>query len=668
MTFAAIQQLQASDKFLLVRANPSRWINDDLTVDTGTVYTATFTYPISEVKENGTALSLVTGSPASGEYSYDEDNNLLTVHLSAAPSASNAIVLRYFTFFTTSRVRVVTEDPEVSSDPLREWEPRILKSPSVEQDASNVLDGYLDISSSSMELINNEQELQQYFGDNDSWFNAPITMWHCLNSVDNIQKIFEGKIIAASLSRKSLVLSMQDKLRPLKDPALMGDSVAYFSKADFANVDPNREGLPIPFIFGSASRYKLLVDSATSYGGYKLDPDTLYDATCTNFSTTISTSTNREYGVCRVATAGFLDFSFTPSAINSAPADYQVLTGTVNEIAKFRIGDTFIDSSSNPHRVLDVGSTTITITKLTVFSGSVSANNCPSIVITTGGNDYYLLYSRDYTATVTATSGGNKYLKITLVNNFEATFGISALDPQISRIRYRVRPAGSQLHGDVMDTILSAAGLGVDATAIAAANAVLPVNAAFSIPQFDETDHGEYYKYIQLILKSAFGFIYLNNSGNIGYELFATPTSTDQRTDTDIEEDTFNINLQYQDIVTQIIGYNPHASSIEYPNSAASASSVKAQYLHGVNRATRYRHILENFSTRVSDILDVLSNRRATYEFSSKQLDYDSEIGDDVELSKNNLLGNDSARDVKILGLNKRVNKTIIKAIDLLEL
>jgi hypothetical protein len=472
-----------------------------------------------------------------------------------------------------------------------------------------------------------------------------------------------------ALSRTSLDISIQDSLSALDNPALMGDTVAYFNKDNFTNVSPTQENLPIPFIFGTASRFDLLLDSSTSFVGNRLDPNSMLQAICISYSSTIATNTNRQWGLCRISSAGVSNFGFTPSGINSSPTDYQILTGTSGQISKLKIGATFQDTAGGFHRVLGRSATTLTITKSTGFSGSVLTNSCPALVLVKDNENYYLKYGRDYTAAVTTTDGGNRFITCTLTNNFEANFSINPIDPSLDKLHYVVYPEfDSQKHGTVLELILTKMGLSIDVTSVSTANSSLPVNVNFSIPSVFESDFGKYYKYLGDLLSSTFGYIFLNNSEEIEYKLFESLSSGLVVTDTDILENTFSINLEYGDIVTGIVAYNPNCSNLEFTGASYTVKSDKAEKLHGINRVTKFIHVLEDISTRLGVILSVRSNRIATYTFQTKQVNYLSEIGDTVSLQKSNLLAQESTRNVIILGLNKSVNKTIIRALDLLNI
>jgi hypothetical protein len=126
--------------------------------------------------------------------------------------------------------------------------------------------------------------------------------------------------------------------------------------------------------------------------------------------------------------------------------------------------------------------------------------------------------------------------------------------------------------------------------------------------------------------------------------------------------------MNYQDIVTQLIGYNPHYSSNEVTSLAATPSvtevSNKAIYLHGINNTARFRHILEDMSSRLSDIMNFRSERLVIYNFSTATVNLDSLIGDDFKLEKTGLLGDDTSRIVTLIKVGKNTNSVSISAVD----
>ena len=678
--FSTLKYNQATDKFNLVRIEPARFVNDDLTAIGGGKYTITLTgFSVSQVKENDTSLTLSTTGPLIGEYTYDESTSLLTIFPNAAPSTSNAIVVFYYLFYTSGTGSVVTEDPENSATSLRNYEPRISTDPVIENSIKNVLQGILTINGSNLSLINNSGDLNKYLSENDSWYNKQIKIWACIDSTENIQKIFEGSISSVSINMNNVQLNIVDEMAKFDVPAFMGDdkSETYITKDDYTNVYPNALNKAIPFMFGTVSRYTTIPETVTNLTtAQKIDHESLYESVCIDYTTNLTTSTNRTWIACRTSD-GSLDFSCTPSNISNADANFTRIDVTAAQAAKFHIGDTFYvlhGVTNYPVRVYYVDRTNnyIYVTKEAniVTNDTIIANDMPTVVVSERETAYYLLYGRDYTITETATSGSNYIYTINLVNNFEANHaGLTILNPGVNKVLFRMKPdATNAAHGNVLKKLIESVGLTVNAASIAAANVTLSSRCNFSIPQFDETDFYPYYKYIELLLGSTFGCIFLNNSFEIEYKLFDTPSSSSTLTDNDILLDSFNMSMNYQDIVTQLIGYNPHYSSNEVTSLAATPSvtevSNKAIYLHGINNTARFRHILEDMSSRLSDIMNFRSERLVIYNFSTATVNLDSLIGDDFKLEKTGLLGDDTSRIVTLIKVGKNTNSVSISAVD----
>jgi len=678
MTFSSLKTDQSTQKFILARLEPARFVNDLLSLDTGTTYTMNFNFKISKVVEQGVELTEVSSSPSTGEWSIDSDD-LLTVNLNNAVSSSNAVVVFYYLFYTIEKFRVIGIDPETPSTDLQEWEPKIIKSPGIKQTIKNVINGQLSISSSVLSIINDNGDFNQYLTDNDSFYNKKVQVWHCLDDIANIQKGFEGRVTALNVSRTRATLSIKDNLDLLTNPATMGDTEIYYNNDDFTNVHPEKIGVPVRYYFGSVSRYDTIPETVTNLtNAQKLNPELMDEAVCTNYTTDITTSNNRNWTIGRVGSNGTTNLSFSPSSVDNTDANFTRLDTDAATVAKIHIGDTFEITGSGTYRervyYVDRTNNYVYITKQAsvIATDTVQSNDCPSIVITdNSGNYFYCLYGRDYTASNSTTSGGNKLISVTFVNNFETNHaGLTTLDPGVNKVYFKIKPNASyQLHSQVLKEILDKSGITTNAASFTTAGTTFAVNAAFSIPTLREQDYNSYFRYAERICQSTLGYIYLNNSFEIAYELFSAISASDSITDTEIILNSPSYRVEYQDIVTQFIAYNPHYNSNEFVStSSQTSSSNKARYLHDVINVNRYEHVLENYTAKISDQIDLRSERDITYSFKTKGLNFDSEIGDEFNLETNDLPGQESSRGVKIIEIEKSNTETKLLAKDLYNL
>lgn len=674
MTFVALKEQQATRKFELVRVNPARDITTLLVSIGGGKYTYSSNLWINKVELLGVGLSKVSGTPLIGEYSFDEFTKLLTVYPTTAPSSTNPLIAFHYLFFTGEIYRSWYEDPEDDNTSQREWLPRLINSPRVAQDISDVLAGKLSMSITNVEIINDEWDLNQYFTINDSFYLKDVEIWLCLDDETNIQKLFLGLIVSATITREKVALDIKDNFQFLNNPCFMGDndSEVYYQLSNNSLLDPNHNDEARPFILGTCSRYKTINDaSVTLATAQKLDIESLPTAVCTNFSRDLLVTNNRQWGICRTASAGFQDFTHAVTAVDNSDPNFTKFTSSAGDIAKIYIGDTFVMTITMVDyygRVVDVDRVNnfIYTTPIAAATGTptITSNNCPSIVILQNGLKYYLQYGRDYTATVTTSSSGNKILDITFVNDFETPLTMTPLDPSVDVVYYRVRPTILK-HGATIKLLLDKAGMPTNASSFTTADTNYPINVNFSIPNVYETDYENYIKYIEELLSSTFGYIYLNNSFEFAYKLFTTPSSIDEITDAEVLKNSYSLQIEYQDIVTQIITFNPHCNSEEFvAKTGTNLKNIKAGHLHGFFNTTRFMHYLEDITTRLPDILNYRSNRSTRYAFETAVKNLDTELGEDFLLSKDGLLDGET-KAVKIISIDKYTLKTQVIATDL---
>lgn len=342
---------------------------------------------------------------------------------------------------------------------------------------------------------------------------------------------------------------------------------------------------------------------------------------------------------------------------------------------------------------------------LTLNSGDTwSTNSAPAVVLVenSSGKSWPLFYEKHFSTNETTLASGNIYQSITLIDGVEddleyfhqendyllrdypvpETTGYSgdtlagyrpanAINPSDYSIYVRTGAATDNLgHAEVIKEMVEKAGLSTNAASFSTAQSALDVNTSFQIPQFDETDYSSYRKYLELICASTMGVLYANNSFELEYALLSTPSSSNVLDDKKYR--TLSIKIDYQDIVTQLIAYNPHNSSQDALDAAYSpsetVSSDVTRYLHGVRVTRRFRHVLETITARIQDIFDILSKRRAVYRFTTATEHLDAEIGDDFQLESEQLLGASGSKDLKIISLDKSAQDVVVEASDLLDI
>lgn len=681
MTIASEKVALASERFQLVRLNPGRYIEPTIN---GGVYEITLPVILNKIERNGVELTKDTSTPSVNDHWYqNESTGLVQVKLASAPnSTTNILISYYYLFYTGTMFRAIYENPEDSATTVRNWEPRITTYPTLTQSFDNILAGIFTISDTSIEIINEDGQFQEYLTDNDSFYNKDVDIWLCINSVDNIQKIFSGTIRSVQLNQNTVSISVVDRFNSLKQPAYMGDTSdeSYFRLDGFANLDPKDAEKPCPYIVGESSRYETEGFDADISGTvpYQLSVGT--PAVDISYDADFTTSNNRTWGCCRLDT-GLATQSYATAQATTTSGNYILIR--FSSISNVTIGDTFRwTNGGSPYygKVCHVG----TFTHLAVNYNLIVESPNPYLITDTviaypsfgvfiervDGERVYPLYDRDYTVSSTATSGGNVFLSIVFTSNFEANFSlVDPLTPASDVVSFRTSNSVIDSHADIIQRFCEGSGLSINAASFATAYAGLPVKARFHIPNFDEETYKTYLEYAQDVLSSALGYLKLNIDTEVEYHILSAPSSTSVRDNLLMLEQATSATVEYQDIVTQIIAFNPHNGSIQEVSASPSPSetreNVKARRLHGLENVDRFRHVLEEIGSNIDDHMALKSMRKATYAFSTATEDIDTELGDDVQLENKIVLGTSDTQDIKIITIEKSPAKINLVGQDL---
>lgn len=691
--FSTLKNSLESKKFYLLRMNPARSIMNDLTLVSGTTYTHSFiSEALSDIKVNGVSYAKVTGTPAASEYSFDESTKLITITLHdtlANIQASGNIVAFYYLFYSDEHGIYANEDPEDSNTTMRFWEPRINEKPSFEETQSDIVDGFLSIGNTSVTLINDDNDFQRYLTTNDSFSRKQVKIWQCLDDVASIQKYFLGFSVDIKLSSGVVNISFDNAFSAFNDNLYSGSSslASIFNATDYPDVISDSLDNPIYKIYSLSSKTSdartvyTQPTSALSGPSFSLGED-CYKLTNISYNRINSTTNNRTWAACFASTANS-DLSETAAGVVDVSADYGLLAGTafkvtVADSSYYNTGDNVIINSvtGTQRYVLDIFSTT----QIILYApGSSLANGHtmlrPKIsVVQIWDNDddtkvYTLRYGRDYTTS----TGADGVYRITFVNNFEANFAGENITTGLwadAVIGYRAYNHDDLSHGTVLQEIVEKVGLVVDAATIATANAT-SIKTNFSVPYFDQTSFEDANVYLQDLLTSTFGMVYLNGDFEVGYRLFDSISSTDEITEDEIIEGTLSQTIDYKDIITSLKFENAHGSKLPGDSYisidtrySTPVESKAALYLHETQKQKTINFITQDMDDAKVRIEKVLTNRRATLEFSTKGVNFDTLLGDCFNISSGDIIGGVSSILVQAMTIRKRADETTLSTID----
>jgi hypothetical protein len=217
-------------------------------------------------------------------------------------------------------------------------------------------------------------------------------------------------------------------------------------------------------------------------------------------------------------------------------------------------------------------------------------------------------------------------------------------------------------HAEILKRLLEAANLSVNSASFTTADSDLVSDVRFTIPEFDQATFGPYLDYAQRILSSAFGNLAINDSFEIVYKVFDTPSPTLTATEKKILENSLNYTVDYTDIVTQLVATNPYTSDDD-SDTEVNVTYNTGKHLHEVDNVKEYRHVLTDMSTRATDIMKALRNRQTLYSFSTATHLIDSDIGDEVTIDSDQIESGES--DIVITQVRRSGGKVDVKGTDL---
>jgi hypothetical protein len=684
MSISNAKNLFASERFMLVRIEPRRIV--DLVDEGSDIWSATFPYPISKVEINGVALTRVDTLSGDMQFTFNESTGALTIQFDE-PETDWYCVVTYFLFYTGTRYRVVSQDPEDDTTPLREWQAKIVSYPPLGEAFTDILSGVFSIQDTSLDLINDDGEFSQYLSDEDSFKNAVVSVWLCVDTVENIKRVFQGLVTSIEMSKTRVAVRCANSFQVFNQTATMGRRNEDFEiTAKTPDISQNDVGKIIPLFLGKDTYFKF---KFTNDSTRVVEAN---EAICASYSTSKTTSTNRAWllgdspSPIQTQSFGTLDYvsGFTfgqRQAIRWSTFSNVNLGDTLKiqwdngglKTAYWFVTDMRQDGSGSTAANMRIGYKTNDVSASMNDSNFVQIYPQKSIcvVITDGVNFYYPFHERDYTVTETDFPYGSpplKRLSITFANNFEASIsGLTTLDPDIHRVLFRIT-LPSLNHGQALKELVNRAGLPDDGGFNTGANASLVAPVQFQIPNIDEQQPNSYLKYCQDILKGTLGYLRINDNAQAQYLLADTPSGSETRNDVLILQGSMNVGIEYQDIATHITPYNPHnqdqlETSALTLSPALSQTSDRARYLHKVDNTNRIKHPFKFVDNILPRLMAVYSNRRATYTFKTATADIETKLGDDLTIDSNLVVG---SGEVKVTEVQKSTSNLTIKATDLL--
>lgn len=243
-------------------------------------------------------------------------------------------------------------------------------------------------------------------------------------------------------------------------------------------------------------------------------------------------------------------------------------------------------------------------------------------------------------------------------------FNTSFPDPLRHEWGFFIRTDGSNAtHAKVINHLLESAGLTVNAASITQADTDLAADVVMSVPAPYDNTLLAYKEYLERVLRSTGGYVYMNASGEAVYELFDLPAAGTSITDGDIETGTFRTAYDYSEIntVTRIV--NPEVTETD----ATPETSERRYYdlLLGDKQQGRLEVVAEDPGVVENAQLQyILDERTVRYSFfcpGGKLLEH--QIGQDLTI--NSVYTNSQDVNATIVHLEKSTRGVFVEVITL---
>lgn len=408
MTYATLLAEESPIQKFLVVMNPRKHV-EGWTVVSGFIYKASFTFshPTSVTVDGVTMTEVQTSSVGVSEWYFDETAQELYLRTPQSADPDSTITVVTFPIYAATFDAYWHADPLDDTTDILYYEPMVQKVPQVKITNSDALFGFLPVQSSSVTLINAEHWAERYVYD-CSFNAASIKIYHALGStltINNIDLIYDGLMSDVSYDTETVTIKTLDRV-DIFNTEYRNSDTSFFNTTDFANVDPNKIGAPIRYVYGYVKGF---VPVNIDY-----------------VSTSPGTSDNRDWVVCGEQT-GLSEVTRTVSASPSSTTtrtyisfaqgisvgDMVMLDGTTDyyvEVTAVNLtGDNYIEHAANAGAMASGD---------TVRKGFVSR-----IEIVQNGVKYKPKYIRDYTIGNFAV--GTRGFSFT--TSMEANLGMSTL-------------------------------------------------------------------------------------------------------------------------------------------------------------------------------------------------------------------------------------------------
>jgi hypothetical protein len=585
--------------------------------------------------------------PVSLSFSWNDTTKTTTFTTTSAPDEN--IFIDYPIRFCGEVVTYIQDDPVTPSGSVVRWEPRLSGNPSIPESASNMLNGVLSTTSTSISIDNNDYELNKYLTKYDNYKNRSAVIYGQLG--DSYKNITFGYITTVKAGKK-ITVSIKASTKLFESTATLGNSEQYYqyNKADYPSLDNKFDGKPIPVCYGYLSQIPkpgsmlyATTSSTTANKRYELDREFI-EMAYIGSQTFICGVVDNPWSRTSYET---IDLTYVGSETYIGETVFRFDFDTAKDSAYFIEGELalgnrsggagtkacyieFVDYEND--QILLSGSSLTDIESIVIAAVSVfrpSYNNANVIATPYLVGMSYSIYATagvEGDFTFEATESGQYLVKYEYKGSFWNDFKDS---PWQCVLRSKPRTQSSFLQKYIEST-----GLSVDATSFSQAQTDANANVMMTV---NRGTLQNIHEVVESVATSCNGILYFDSSNEeYKYKIVTSSLAgTDWTIDlSDILEPELVPIISYGDTASLVNMKHPYTDERLYIDDIN--SSRDTSFSRAFNSESRSKQ-LEHFLTDSSDVIDLKSETfntpMVTYRFTVMADEFfDVDIGDIVEI------------------------------------
>jgi hypothetical protein len=687
--YSELSLLESSERFYLCRIAGLRYVGESLTDLGGNLYTCKLNdeRPLTVFRGPyksgfGTGLDREFFTKVNTTPTNDKEYQIIydSIYFYSIKNA-DTICLSFELYFSSKDGIDTYSDPYSKTGNVVFWRNNILKAPTISESIENISSGLLTINTSTLEIENTDEFFSSFNNQEYSFFRQTIELWSCIDTVENIKKLFKGIITDINQKNDSVSFKLSDFLGSLDTTyttVRAGDLINLHPQI-FNMIDEKRDDFirefrgSCPYQFDRLN-YNMNATIRDRINFVTVDLDSMFEGICSDYSTEPTGTNNRVYlggwGSEALDSNGTHELNID-AIISVDPSDYYhifagdalIITASGTDyycIVKRKLaGDTGFRFFCTPARD-SAGSLLVSTgfypikTKEIPCVGVIGLNEEVSAVT----YDYFLNANEYICADYT-----NYLSRIILGDNIESnlTTTMERIDPSRHKVVFRTRKnlvqTGSLASDSIINVIkdlLEYAGIEInedsfediaDLRKTTLNDVDIPQLADIYLPVKDDES---VLKTLERLLRSCFCALYLDDDLKVGIINLEDTTSATDIYEYNIINDSLEQSTRYRDQKSSIklvpefseFAYGEYQDSL-YDNQTF--SSKKTYSLLG-EEDVREIEIVSTYPANINDIVKSQTNFHMNLSLSVEQKFNFLKVGENVTL-----------KDLKNVPINKKM-------------